>query len=80
MGSVFRALWLVTQSVNIQCYYTLIHLQFLRESDAKLSYVACKIPSQFAGVTNKEILQLIKQAVPEINEEGDEVRFRSFNR
>ena len=27
----------------------------------------------------KEISQLIKQAVPEIHEEGDEVRFGSFN-
>ena len=31
------------------------------------------MPSQFAAVTNKEISQLIKQAVPEIHEEGDEV-------
>ena len=32
------------------------------------------------GLTNKEISQIIKQAVPEIQEEGDEIRFRSFNR
>ena len=32
-----------------------------------------KMPSRFAAVTNKEISQLIKQAVPEIHEEGDEV-------
>ena len=38
------------------------------------------MPSRFAAVTNKEISQLIKQAVPEIHEEGDEVRFGSFNR
>ena len=38
------------------------------------------MPSRFAAVTNKEFLQLIKQAVPEIHEEGDEVRFGSFNR
>ena len=31
-------------------------------------------------VTNKEISQLIKQAVPEIHEEGDEVWGGSFNR
>ena len=31
------------------------------------------MPSRFAAVTNKEISQLIKQAVPEIHEEGDEV-------
>ena len=37
------------------------------------------MPSRFAGVTNLEILQLIKQAVPEIHEEGDEVRCGSFN-
>ena len=36
------------------------------------------MPSQFAAVTNKKISQLIKQAVPEKHEEGDEVRFWSF--
>ena len=38
MDSVFRALWLAAQSVNIQ-HYSLIHLQFLRASvgDAKLA-------------------------------------------
>ena len=36
------------------------------------------MPSRFAAVTNKEISQLIKQAVPEIHEEGNEVRFGSF--
>ena len=56
------------------------YLQFLRVSDAKLALVASKMPSRFAAVTNKEISQLIKQAVPEIHEEGDEVRFGSFNR
>ena len=39
-----------------------------------------KMASRFAAVTNKEISQIIKQAVPEIHEEGDEVRFGSFNR
>ena len=34
--------------------------------------------SRFAAVTNKEISQIIKQAVPEIYEEGDEVRFGNF--
>ena len=37
------------------------------------------MPSRFAAA-NKEISQLIKQAVTEIHEEGDEVRFGSFNR
>ena len=37
------------------------------------------MPFRFAAVTNNEISQLIKQAVPEIQEEGDEVRFGSFN-
>ena len=39
------------------------------------------MPSWFAAITNKEISQIIKQAVPEnIHEKGDEVRFGSFNR
>ena len=58
----------------------MIHLQFLRASDAKLAKVTSKMASRFAAVTNKEISQIIKQAVPEIHEEGDEVRFGSFNR
>ena len=37
------------------------------------------MPSRFAAVTNREMSQLIKHAVPEIHEEGDEVRFWSFN-
>ena len=36
VDSVFPALWLATQSVNI-LHYSLIHLQFLRASDAKLA-------------------------------------------
>ena len=31
------------------------------------------MPSRFAALTNKEISQLIKQAVPEILEEGDKI-------
>ena len=53
---------MATQSVNI-LHYSLIHLQFLRASDAKLAWVSSKMPSPFAAVTNKEISQLIKQAV-----------------
>ena len=33
-----------------------------------------------AAVTNKEISQVIKQTVPEIHKEGDEVWFGSFNK
>ena len=51
VDSVFRALWLATQSVNI-LHYSLIHLQFLRVSDAKRAQVASKMPSRFATVTN----------------------------
>ena len=61
-------------------HYSLIHLQFLRACDAKLAGVASKMPSRFAAETKKEISQLIKQAVPKIHEEFDEVWFGSFNR
>ena len=33
-----------------------------------------------AAVTNKEISQIIERPVPEIPEEGDEIRFGRFNR
>ena len=36
--------------------------------------------SRFAAVTNEEISQIIKLAVSEMHEEGDEGRFGSFNR
>ena len=36
--------------------------------------------SRFAAVPNKEISHLIKLAVPEIHEEGEEVQFGGFNR
>ena len=42
--------------------------------------VASKMVSRFTAVTNKEISQIIKQAVPDIHEEGGEGRFGSFNR
>ena len=38
------------------------------------------MPSRFAAITNKEMSQLIKQAVPEIQEQGDEDQFGSFHR
>ena len=40
--------------------------------------VATKMASHFA--VNKEISQIIKRAVPEIHEEGDEIPFGSFHR
>jgi len=36
--------------------------------------------SRFAAETNKEITQIIKQAVPKIHEESEEIWFGSFNR
>ena len=36
--------------------------------------------SRFGAVTDKEIWKIIKQPVPEIYEEGNEIRFGSFNR
>ena len=37
------------------------------------------MPSLVDAETNKEISQLIKQAVPEMHKEGDLVRFGSFD-
>ena len=52
------------------------------QSERRQTCVSCeqKRLSRFVAVLNKEISQVIKQAVPEIHEEGDEVRFGSFNR
>ena len=79
MNSVLRMLWLATQTPDIQCC-SLIHLQLLRASDAKLTLVMSKMVSRFAAATNKEISQKIKEAVPEIHKEGGEIRFGGFNR
>ena len=79
-GNCQRRIYFSIALKGAQLHYSLIQLQFLRASDPKLAYVASKVPYRFAAATNKEISQLIKQAVPEIHEEGDEVRFESFNR
>ena len=45
-------------------------------SEGRQTRVSCEQnASRFAAVRNKEISQLIKQAVLEIHEEGDENRF-----
>ena len=49
-------------------------------SERRQTRVSCKMPFRFAAVTNKEISQLIKQAVSEIHEESDEARGGSFHR
>ena len=72
-------LTLLFDDVAVKTIYSPIHLQFLQASDARLAWVASKMPFRFAAV-NKEISQLIKQAVPEIHEEGDEVGGASFNK
>ena len=77
MDNVFRALI----GYSISEYSALFtHSPPVPPSERRQTRVSCKMPSRFAAVTNKEISQLIKQAVPEIHEEGDEVRFGSFNR
>ena len=40
--------------------------------------ITSKMVSWFIAVTNKVISQIIKQAVPEIREECDEIQFRNF--
>ena len=50
------------------------------DSPPKSRKLRAKYLPGFLPETNKEISQLIKQAVPEIYEEGDEVRFGRFNR
>ena len=70
MDSISRELWLATQILEIQ-YYSLL-------GDAKLTLVTSKTSSLFAAVTNEEIPQIIEEAVPNKQEEGDEIQFRIF--
>ena len=51
-----------------------------RSSERATQNVARKMVSRFTAVTDEEISQIIKQAVPDIHEEGDKGRFGSFNR
>ena len=51
----FHALWLSIQSVNILCY-SLIHLQFLRASDAKLIFLK----------VNFQVTDLSKDGLPRV--------------
>ena len=55
-------------------------LSILNSSFIHANTILNKMSPWLAAVTYKETSQLIKQAVPEIHEEGDEVRFGSFNR
>ena len=48
-------------------------------SDAKLALVTSKMSSRFANVTNEEISQITEEAVPDKQEEGKEIRIRSFH-
>ena len=50
-----------------------------KRRQTRVSYEQNGLP-WFAAVTNKEISQIIKQAVFEIHEECDEIRFGSLNR
>ena len=78
-GSVFRTLWLATQSVNI-LHYSLIHLQFLRARDAK-THISCEQNASQVCCRNKQRnFTNNRPAVPEIHEADDEVWFGSFNR
>ena len=50
-------------------------------SERRQTRVSCEQNAfPVSAVKNKEISQLMKQAVPEIHEEGDKVRFGNFNR
>ena len=73
-----RSDWLLNQWISSAIYW------FTSSSSKRATpnshKTTSKMASRFAAVTNKEISQIIKQAVPEIHEEGDEVRFGSFNR
>ena len=75
VDSVLRALSLATKSVNI-LHYSLP----VSASERRQTRVSCEQNAFPVCCRNKEISQLIKQAVPEIHVEGDEVRFGSFNR
>ena len=73
---------------NVYEYILKQWIVFFSHSDWLLNqWISCTIhwftsssSERVAAVTNKEISQLIKQAVPEVYEEVDEVRFGSFKR
>ena len=70
MDNVSRALWLAAQTLEIRYYSP--------PGDAKLTLVTSKMSSLFAAVTNEETSQIIEEAVPNKQEEGDEIQFRIF--
>ena len=61
-------------TTSLQCTFFFENAKNLGRSDD------AKRRKKEDGLTNKEISQIIKQAVPEIREKGDEIRFGSFNR
>ena len=70
MDSVSRALWLAAQTLELRYYSP--------PSDVKLTLVTSKMYSLFAAVTNEEISEIIEEAIPNEQEEGDKTQFRSF--
>lgn len=70
MDSASRALWLAAQTLEIEYYSP--------PGDAKLTLVTSKMSSLFAAETNEEISQIIEEAVPNKQEEGDEIQFWIF--
>ena len=77
VDSVFRALWLATESVNI-LHYSLIQLQ-VPPSEQRQTRASCEQNVFPVCCRNKQRnSQLIKQAVPEVHKEGEEARFGSF--
>ena len=65
IASGVRFSWLLKLQIS-----SAIH--WFTSSSFKLAYVTIKMASRSATVTKKEISQIMKQAVPEIPEEGDE--------
>ena len=70
MDSTSRALRLAAQTLEMQYYSP--------PGDAKLTLVTSKMSSLFAAVTNEKISQVIEDAVPNKQAEGDEIQFRIF--
>ena len=82
VDSAFRALWLATYWISEYPapFTDSSPIPPSERRQTRVSFEQLKMPSRFAAVTNEEISPLIKQAVPEIHEEGNEVRGGSFNR
>ena len=78
-GQCFWDRWLFQILLNGSHALNISAVYWFTSSSSKRAMPNGEMVSWFAAVTNKEMSQIIQQAVPKIHEEGDKIWFGSFS-